>query len=362
MNPLIRYSLLSFSFFCLIGCHPIKYASSDGEDSSIPVTNQDTFREGFKYFTDNLSSDKLDLVIVLDVQEGMETFYKENIFDLNFLDHFKEFDWRVAYTNTSISNDFLKKFDNEEEVPDNCKGLISGGFNSFITGALLESPFLLLTGLNSFSKCVSVVRKKRKQKRFPIRADGDFLQFELDGKQVSLNGNYLTKGVEGYNNIFNDTMVFRKRSKWGWSKSYEAPVIQGNDSYPLLSVLLSFSKKINALEGDKFFREDSRIVYVVITPEDGKIDITESGFKKSLKDFLSGKNRFQLIPVTIKEQNFQICKIKFTEVGLEKIKPARILQNLAESLDVQPVDICSSDLGEDLAKEIKAHLHSTGVL
>ncbi len=349
-----------------MGCEPIRYVSLSDEitnaSTNAPTEVRDVFREGVQYFTDNLSSDKLDLVIVLDVQKGMEKFYNQNIFGSDFLDQFKDFDWRVAYTNTGISSDLIlnDKDQKESKKSSGCKKLLSKGLLSSVAGALLESPHFLFTGLNSFTQCVSNVRHKRKQKKSNfLQANGDFLKFEHKRKQIQLNGNYLTKEVENYNSIFNDTMFYNK--KRNYRRGYEAPVIQGETSNPFLSILFSFSKKINEQSSNKFFRKDSRVVYIVVTPEDGKVDIKKEEFKKALEHSLKGQNRFQLIPVTLQPESV-FCKVKFQEMGVKEPTPAVYLQKMAKSFDVQSLDICSPNLGEQLATEIKTNLHSTNIL
>ena len=363
-----KYFLFSLSSFVLIGCQAIKYASVIEEDGFFSTEVKETFRGDVQTFSDNLLSNKLDLVIVLDTQVGMENFYKENIFGANFLDHFKEFDWRVAYTDTSISGEFFqtpddKESDTKEENQKSCKGLISSSLQSGLLGIVLESPFFLFQSLNSFSECIVSIRERNKEKKqikiVSKEANGDFLVFEHKREKVELTKNYLTKATESYNEIFNDTMVFRTYKKRWWFEPqyYEAPVLRELGSSPLLSVLLSFSKKINESGTDVFFREDSQIVYVVVTPEDGKIDMEGSQLKESLNHSLEGKNRFRLIPVTIQSKN-QFCEFKFSEMGLKEVKPATKLQEIAKSLDSQSLDICSPDIGEQLAKEIKKNLHS----
>ena len=361
-----KYSFLFLlSSFCLISCQPIKYTSilPDHDAGLIDSTaNKDSFREGVQYFTNNLSSNKLDLVLVLDTQKGMESFYKKNIFGSNFLDHFKEFDWRVAYTNTSITQSVFenpKDSENKKEQQPSCKG--SEVVISFLTGILLEAPVFLFTGISTLSKCISSIRNRKKQKHIIPEANGDFLPFEHKNQRLQLTGNYLTREVEDYNRIFNDTMVFvgGNRNKYNY---YDAPIIQGESSYPFLSILFSMANQINEQALNKFFREDSRIVYVVITPEDRKINMEEDHFEKALKNSFQGKNRFQLIPVTIKPKDTFFCKVKFQAMGLKKAIPAVELQKISERLGTQSLDICSSNLGEELAEEIKTYLHSMDVL
>ena len=360
-----RYFFVFLAYFILMSCHPIEYEGNFGEsqesfvESSTPEETKDDFREGVLNFEDNILSNKLDLVIVLDAQEGMENFYEKNIFGSDFLNHFDKYDWRLAYTNTIVSEEIFNSFSdkvNKDTGPKNCEGMVSGGFMSTIFGGFANSAFFVIKGVDTLTRCNSIYRENKsreKEKKKGVIANGEFLSFEHDRKKVELSGNYLTKEVKDYQDIFNDTMMVNPKMKW--FTSYEAPLISKHKSTPLIAALLSTSKQIYISEEneDGFFREDSKIIYVVVTPEDNKLDIEKEELKKSLgKD-----NRFHLIPVIIKS-NQSHCQSQFSEMGVKEPKAGTQLKKISKTLNAKSVDICSPNLGEDLAKEITKNLHS----
>jgi len=365
MKP--KYLLLLIYGVILMACHRVEYNSSLNEADQDVLQIKDHFREGVPVFSNNLLSHKLDLVIVLDTQKKMTDFYKKNIFGSQFLTHFKDFDWQVAYTDTSVSEEFLKTLESDPAEKNDpaektdpaekkdCKGLVSRSITSSALGYLLSAPYILFEGLRAMSECASIVRQNRKNRPDETlsESNGRFLSFEYKGKKQKHK--YLTKQLKDYQDIFNDTFV--SKNKKTFSSSYDAPVLSGDQSHPLLAVLLSISKQVDSENPESFFRPDSRITYVVITPTDGKMQMDSDVFQTSLSHAFKGTNRFQMIPVIVPKQD-TFCALSFSKMGVQDVKSGINLKTISKGLGTESLNICTPDLGDHLATEIKKNLHS----
>ena len=197
-----------------------------------------------------------------------------------------------------------------------------------------------------------------KQKTF---ANGAFLPFEHNGNKVELGHPYqLTQSVENHNSIFDHSLRLGNE-KEDWS-SYEAPEQRKTDPYPFLAMLLSIAQghsksSINSQNQQisSFFREDSLIVYVLVTTQDMKVEIPPEILKQEFQSFLGSDKRMKLIPITWSPKSSLFCRLNHQNASGDSSK----LRILSKQLGHKPLDICSSDLADQLFNEISKSLYPT---
>lgn len=363
--PISKALALAVCLFCclaaLAGCQPMTASlhSEGGPDS------QDGFgRDGLEAFQDRFLSNRLDLVIVMDSRPGMREILKTNLFGEAFLDQFSDYDWRLAHTGSSVNKALFSKKESKDG-DEGCSWL--GGLSMGALGWVTTSPILVAFGYNSISSCIFSDNDSSEDK--PENSDappvnGVFLPFERQNKKwrdglISLSGD-----EPDYNRIFNDTMTLSDSKKPGFfsfkrkKEFYEAPIEQGGDSLPLLAIMLSLSKPSHQ---QHFFRDSSQIIYVAVAPADISRKFSGRALRKAVGQVFGRKDRFQLIPVSIPSGDLP-CQMRFQEAGVEGAAPALKLKKLARELGNKGVSICSPNLGEDLADEIKKYLRPPDLL
>ena len=349
--------------FSVITCQPIDYSSlqssvSEGPKDASPSLT-DSLAEVFpssvfalpgqKEFKDQFTSDKLDLVFVLDTSPAMARFYNQNHLGASFLQKFKSYDWKFAYTDMSVDMEQLVE-NSEDEGKESC-GFLKGAAMT-VGGFFVGGPFLAGLGLDKMYDCVSSLKIRNKNTGF---SNGDFLPFEYNGAKVqSETFHQLTPRVQNYNAIFDHSLKLGDAKK----SSYSAPIQRNSQAYPLLSTTLSIAKN-KASYSDQtsspssFFRKDSSIVYVLITVQDIQMSLSPELFSQSLEFVFGSKNRLRLIPITLGENSPVFCDLK-----LQKgITDSQKLKKLSRSLGSHSLDICSSNLPEELFVEISKSLY-----
>lgn len=372
MLRLFLRNCYSLCFLFVISCHPLEFKEIDAsEGTSLPSPRSPGYVLSPPYqedFPDTFTSSKLDLVFVLDTRFSMQRFYQTELFGSNFLNRFQEYDWRFAYTDMSVAVDqYLKQIKNqrEEEKEDESCGFLSGLILT-VVGASLRGEMMTISGLKSLGKCFSNVSTsfedigKESEKSF---ADGSFLPFEHRGQKEDLS--YLTQSVENYNEIFDHTVRLGNEKKWG--NSYEAPVKKNLKAYPFLSMILSLGKGISSPKMDSknrqqthpFFRDDSIIVYVLVTTQDMQIKITSEQFKQTLKSSFGSEKRVKIIPVTLSSNSPLHCQLLSQQ---DTSNDSSKIRKMAVKLGNKPLDICSRDLSDKLFDEISKSLYSTELL
>lgn len=339
--------------------------TSTGEASSVDPLIFPRKQDDYK---DRFLSDKLDLVFVLDTHPGMENFYKKNLFGPNFLSRFQKYDWRFAYTDMSVDvNNFLKQEKEKKEEEDEKSCGFWSGLVMTAGGVAAGRPFITAFGLRNLFGCASQSfdsifsdDEKTAAKSF---ANGAFLSLEYKGKKLSYNGlNYMPKSVANYNEIFNHTVTLGNKKD---DDDYEAPEIKDLEAYPFLSTALSLANGNRPLNTNSqnntnsFFRDDSAIVYVLVTVHDMQIDITAKQLKESLKSFFISEKRVRIIPVTLSSNPSFICQLYSKQ---KSSSDSYKLRELASELDSSAINICSQDLPDELFEEISKSLYPTGFL
>ena len=369
-----QYFKLCFTFCAIlafsIACQKIEYSTLKGQSQNF-ASNSDLsplgggqlvrLRPGEKDFKETFLSDKLDLVLVLDTHQEMNPAYQNNLFGDHFLDKFNDYDWKLAWTDMSVD---IKKFSLGEENPkDNKKnskkscnflqlGMAVGGLTS-------GEPLLLGFGLEGLRNCFSIARSKKKS---PSNyANGSFLPFEYQGEKLIAEGfPHLTKETKNHNLIFDHSV------KTGTAKpvkrAYEAPELKNLSSYPFLAMAMSMAKG-NSPPEDKpkahpFFRDQSLIVYVLVTVQDLQTSPDSTQFQQNLSAFFGSQNRFKLLTVTLSPETSMFCGLKFQYEDKESTR----LKKLTQSLGGLSLDICSSNLGEQLFQEISKSLYTKDFL
>lgn len=347
-------------------CQPLQYTASSSSDLGESSAHGEALqnmanRLGQTEFEDIFTSYKLDLVFVLDTHSTMKNIYKKNLFGNNFLDRFKNYDWKIAYTDMSVDTQYLREQSQkeEEEEEESYCGFFPGLL--LTTGSLVTgSPYLFSAGADQIARCFDFSDEKEVQEN-PTYANGLFLPFEYEGQKVEAIETYhqLNKSVANYNDIFKQSFQLHSEGK----QSYSAPVARQTESYPFISTSLSLVRGglLNSQNPDSekpsFFREDSLIVYVLITAQDIKMDTSSETYQESVK-FMANHERIKVIPVTISSDNSLFCGFEFPDIQGE---PEELLR-LSEKLGAQALDICSSDLGEELFEKISETLHSQNLL
>ena len=362
-NFIIFLAILPFFLF---SCQPmeLKYASVEPIQSESTlnesIANSISTRSSQRKFKKYFLSDKLDLVFIMDTGPGMESFYQSNSFGNNFLNHFQNYDWKLAYTDMSVDIQKIikqrEKAKKEEESSCNFLAGLAMTIGGFVIGQ--GSPLLTGLGINSLKECSFTDSEPEKINY----TNGAFLPFEHNSSKVSKKSFYqITKDTPNYNIIFDHTVRLNKTDK-NKKNSYSAPILRKTESYPFLSMALSIARALNtkavSSENDEetlsFFREDSLIVYVLISVQDLKVTLSSEKFIESIESSFNSKHRFKLIPVTLTEDSSLFCSLKLQKTSTESEK----LRKLAKSLNYPSLNICSNLLGEQIFNEISKNLYS----
>ena len=362
--------LSAFLFLGAVSCQPMQLSSLDEEGFDYEKFDFQSLGD----LSAEFESDKLDIVFILDTSPKMKGFYQENPVKTDFLSHFKSYDWRFAYTDMSVDPSAFNRddegvgFSQVEAEEDSSCGFFSGLLLT-VTGVFFSGPELTGLGLGHLSGCgeyvLDVFEGEDPADSF---ANGVFLPFEKEGEKIE-NLPYLTKANKDFIQIFDhSTRLGHLQNGQG---SYNAPLEKNTEAYPFLSLLLSLSQK-QAQEGqaegqedtqdetseDKreagFFREDSAVVYVLLTGEDIKMEVSTEPLKESLKHLFGPENRLKVILATFNENSSLFCRLKPGQAQELSLSPK--LKQLAEDMDWPVLDLCSKKLDEELYSEISASL------
>ena len=384
-NPIFRWLFL-FSFLFLTVCQPIQYSQLESSQSEKLLDNsheEDSQRFGFlrssqKDFKETFLSDKLDLVFVLDTQPYMKSVYQKSLFGADFLNRFQDYDWRFAYTDMSIDiqrliqpaekKDSKKEEKEEKEEKESC-GFFQGVAMTTV-GLSGGHPLLSSFGLERLFNCFSSLdfetgsEELKGEEPKEVFTNGSFLPFEYNGVQLKSDGfHQLNQSVENYNVIFDHSLRLGNAKAKG--SSYEAPEQREADPYPFLSMAFSMAKgNSHPIEpsqngpSSSFFREDSLIVYVLITVQDMKVVISPEKFKQSIGSFFGSEKRVKLIPITLNPDSSLFCSLNFQTVSSDSSK----VRKLASQLGHTSLDICSQNLADELFAEISKSLYPKGFL
>ena len=349
MNPIqvIYLLILSFSLIC---CQGMQFASlKQTQEQESPL--DDDFSGQFK-------SDMLDVVIVANTSEEMNSILQE-IFDASFIHQFRNYDWKIAYTNTSVGADLIgdsteQEEDGSKEKRKLCSSekwllrLFAMGIGYYIkgpltlaTGALGTGACAINAGLAGIDAIGDAFQKYRKKEE--VSVDGQLLSFEREGSELE---NYLTKNQEDYENIFADTF---KRGTASYNQ-FDAPQIQKGPSDPLAAALLSL------LRGKELIRKGSQAILIVIDPKDAKQAVSFSQVQKVFQQIHGENNFLQIIPVALTRDSEMSCVRKLESAGIDSPEVAVNLQQ-SVSEKVRPLDICAPDLSHQLAEQIKQFVH-----
>lgn len=379
--------------FLVMACQPINYSSLEEENAEewIQMASLTSSKAGQEShfglrtpdqvsFKETFLSHKVDLVFVMDTHPSMEKFYKNPLFGSHFLSRFEEkgYDWKVAYTDMSFDAKLYSEDVEEEESvedddsPPSC-WLQTG---ALAIGIFAGLPILTGASLDPLSRCVANHHdhkqklKKRKSQRVagePVFTDGSFLPFEHKGKKLDVY--HLSSDVDNYNSVFNDSLMWDNPKEA--RNSFEAPEKRETESYPLMSTIFSMGSDMDSHSDSSgivevsnevsyqhsFFREDSVVVYVLVTIQDAKIAISKERVEDYMETLFLNKERVKVIPVTLNPESKNLkCQIQFPSQNSSQ------LIQLAEDLENKPLDICSQDLGDQLFNQISHSLYTTGYL
>ena len=339
--------ILAVGFF-VTHCHEMEF-SEMGSSLSDQERDKPPTEEYFR-------SDKLDLAFVVDTRKGMDSFL-QRVFTSRLINHLKDYDVRVAYTNTSVSKAFIEPAPQEKGEPErhitrddkeNPKLCQSGDWlyriGAIAAGLYFTSPIAFVMGMRGTGKCITKVGraagnsvKKLFQGKGPPPVNGLFLPFErADGGPT----NYLTLEQGGYEEIFTNTF---KTGTAGYNE-FDAPQIQKGASDPLAAVLLSFLRKPDV------FRENSQKVFVVITSRDTMEVVSFARTQEIFQQIYGEDNLLQIIPVT--PMGGMPCLQRLESAGVDRPEYALNLQR-SVSDKIQPLNLCGFDLTARLAGEIK---------
>ena len=343
---------LSVSLVCCQGMHFTSLHHTPEERSSIEDDRLD--------FPKQLKSDKLNMVIVADTRDGMNGVLRET-FNASFIRQFENYDWKVAYTNTSVREEFLEdstKREKEATKKDN-KTCSSEQWlwrlGAVAVGAYLVAPLTLTGGVWGTGSCLfaagragvnAVGNTFQSYKKKPDFVDGQFLFFEESGTELD---NYLTKEREGYGDIFVDTF---KQGTASYNQ-FDAPQIQKGSSDPLAAVLLSL------LREREFFQKGAQAVFIVVTPKDSQESVPFSHIQKGFQQIHGEGNSLQIIPVALTKDSEMSCVRKLEEAGVDSPEVAVNFQK-SISKKARPIDICTPNLSDQLARQIKRFVYPAG--
>ena len=354
MNPIqiIYLLILSFSLICCQGMHFTPLDQTQERESSLD--DEDDFPSSFK-------SNMMDVVIVAHTSEEMNPILQE-IFDTSFIHQFRNYDWKVAYTNTSVGADFIgDSMEQEEKRNAKKKNLCSSEkwalrILAIGIGYYLQGPLTLTGGVLGTGSCAikaglvgidaigGAFQKYRKKEE--VSVDGQLLSFERGGSELE---NYLTKNQEDYESILSDTFKIGTASY----NQFDAPQIQEGSSDPLAAALLAL------LRGKEFIRKGSQAYFVLITPKDAEQAVSFSQIQKVFQQVHGEDNDLQIIPVALTRDSEMSCVRKLESAGIDS---PEVAVNLQESISerAQPIDICAPDLSNQLAKQIKQFVRPAG--
>lgn len=341
-------------------------------------------RSGEKKFQEIFSSDKVDLIFVLDTGPNMEAFYETNPFGKNFLSQFKNYDWRFAYTDMSVDVSKYHKQTNKKPEKQTTKSKKSKKSCNFLSslfmvagGVLIGIPSSVSSGFKNILYCVSRIpiglgtKNKKIIKPF---TDGRFLGFEYHSKlwkPESKNANYLTSSVPNYNDIFHHSMTIESHAQEdsededSEDQIFMAPHIKKHKSFPFLSSILSITQSKNSTdskiqkESSGFFRKDSTIVYVLFSPNDFQVSLPAKDFKSSIKSFFGSEKRLKMISVSFAKNSSLLCQIKYN-ISSQQIPVKK--QKFFKDLEFSSLDICSENLSKNLFIEISKTLYTKDFL
>lgn len=333
----------------LVHCQGMQFAPiHQSRDSESRGASEYDFQEQFK-------SDKLDIVIVADTRDGMERILQEN-FNGSFLHRLEPYDWKLAYTNTSVNKEFIEDVEKEEETTERDETCGIGGwlyqFLKVAMGLYRVKPETFADGIYGVGSCTvstldavgDAVGSAFQGYREPEKpVNGRFLFFERSGHAVE---NYLTREREGYEEIISDTF----KSGTGEYNQFDAPQIQEGSSDPLAAALLSvFSEK-------DFFRKGSQAFFIVVTPKDTKEAVSFSDIHKLFQQIYGKENSIQIIPVALTKNSKGRCGKELESAGIDLPEEA---VNLKKSIarEIQPVDICDPDIADQLARQMKRFVY-----
>ena len=323
-------------------CQPINFVSFHEETPSYPgdippgLSIDEEQGEG-----DFFVSDELDLVLMLDTQPGMDKFYENNIFGEEFLAGFKDYDWKMGYTNTSVDNELLE---DDYSAYSRKKEPCSSDDLQYATGMTLFGvlryllfpqtiPLSIPMGIYSISSCLSSPSFKE---TYP-KVNGEFLSFELNGEML---GTRLTREDEDYQSIFQHTVTKNTGT------SYDAPINQDETSAPLYSLSLSLGR------GESFFRKNSQVVYIVVTPVDARQDISAEDMRDKFADLYGEENRLHIIPI-IADGSDSFCEMELRGLGVKNPQQGLRLKQIAQDMGMESLSFCSKNLGQELQAQIK---------
>ena len=406
--------LLICFFLAQAACQPMEYGDFTSSKGFAEGDNA-LFSPDIDEYEDLFLSDKLDLVFVTDSHPDMAIFYRKQLFGQGFLSRFEDYDWRFAYTNMSVDPDTTEKLTQEgDEEEGECQFFSS--LLSTVFGVFAEGLRTTARGLKGLGQCVSSIWPDFSTEEF---ADGRFLPFEHEGKKWEPEGgNCLTKSVENYDRIFEDSFQLNNNKDNAHSR-YDAPELTEEDqkSHPLQALLLSLvegsadiekpkqdensgqtaksaqeassmTKRAGALESEQdkntipavqnseavleraegggnensaletcrpFFRPDSVIVYVLITVNDITSDTLLQKFQQNLDSSLDSFQRLKLIPVSIGPRSSLLCGLP-TETRFSTTPKIR---QLAQKTGSSALDLCSKNLPDKLFEEITKSLSPT---
>ena len=317
---------LSFkkSIFTLLGillafsCSPVDYIQVDLESEGLS--------QGFKVSNRGENSStpdkefklrsKLDIVFVLDTQEVMSEFYEEHLIGEDFLFKINKYDWRMAYTNTAVSPriiEFQKDLPQMSLDDSKACGVVGWLFNAGITalgiGFLFGGEESLITKIPLFQGTLEYFKETARCTKEAVKevledpkfyGNGQLQAFEMGGKRQ--DHLWISRSVEGYEKMYQDSF------KWSSQDvEFDAPVKSDDKPYPYRSMLLSLdhgaqgSGDLISPSGEiikqKFFREDSLVVYVVVTLGDSDEGKTATPLKRTVTSYFKQEDRFVFIPV-----------------------------------------------------------------
>lgn len=352
MNPIqvIYLLILSFSLICCQGMHFISLDQTQEKGEAL----DDDFPVQFK-------SHMLDVVIVANTSKEMNPILQK-IFDASFIHKFRNYDWKIAYTNTSVSTDFIG--DTIEQEKDGSKRkrklcdsekwlfrLFAIGVGYYLKGPLTLAGGVLGTGSCAVNAGLAGINAigdafKKYRKREEVSVNGQLLSFEREGSELE---NYLTKNQEDYGSIFADTFKIGTASY----NQFDAPQIQEGPFDPLAAALLSL------LRGKGLIRKGSQAIFIVIDPKDAKQAVSFSQVQKVFQQIHGENNFLQIIPVALTRDSEMSCVRKLESAGIDSPEVAVNLQQ-SVSEKVRPLDICAPDLSHQLAEQIKQFVHPSG--
>ena len=323
-------------------------------------------------------TDKLDLVFVIDSHPDMARFYKKQLFGQGFLDRFEPYDWRFAYTNMSVAPETVEQVTQEKAEEEEECAFFSSLFQT-VFGVFSEGLRTTARGIEGIGQCISSIEWPDFSS--PEFADGQFLPFEHKGKKWEPpEGNCLTPLTENHSEIFDNSFRLNQDE----SEGFDAPILMEEDqkSHPMPALLFSFVKGVGGVleEGSEatdqdeqtpsglspeepssaaktcqpFFRQDSVIVYVVITVNDIQSDTLLEEFQENFGSVLSASQRLKIIPVTVGPRSILLCGLS----SKTRFSASPKLRKLARQTGSAPLDLCSKNLPDQLFEEITKSLYT----